>query len=115
MSQAYKTDEIRSLINRLYSAGAVGNSNCYKGISVADEAHLTALLIQATPSIELPSINDLDVHNGLPLMVARYVASSNTDGAVELSNYIKSLYIDYFKDTIKRLMEERANERELVY
>lgn len=114
MIRDYRTDEIKEYITRLQNAGTVGCSNSYKGISSSDEQHLTALLMSATPSYDLPTLNELDIHNGLPLMVARYVDSGHAETAIELATYLKNLYVDYFKETIKRLMEEHANERELV-
>jgi len=106
----YKTDEIKACINNLYDQGARGNSNRYNGMSVLDEEHLTALLIQATPFVDLPSVHDLDPHQGIFLMIAKYIDSANPDAAIELADYLKNLFVDYFQDTIERMMEERADD-----
>jgi hypothetical protein len=114
MSQ-YRTDEINECVNRIYEAATRNKTEYFRGISVSDEEHLTSLLIQATPSCELPTPSMLDLHSGLPTMICRYVDNSNVSLANDLANYIKSLYMDYFKETIKRLMDEKVNERELVH
>jgi hypothetical protein len=106
----YKSDEIKAYVNHLADSGATGNSNAYKGISVADEEHLTALLIQATPFMDLPSIHDLDKHQGIYLMIAKFVSTPDGDNAIELADYLKNLFVDYFQGTINRLLEEKRDD-----
>lgn len=98
MSREYKSEEIKEYITRLNKISA-------KGITSLDQQRLTALLIQATPSYELPTINELDIHRGLPVMIASYIDNPNTDTAYMLANYIQYLYVDYFKTTVKKLIE----------
>lgn len=98
MNKDYKTNEIKEYITLLNKIDA-------KGISTVDQQHLTALLIQATPSIDLPTLHHLDIHCGLPVMISSYVGCPNTDTAYMLSNYIKHLYVDHFKETILKLIE----------
>jgi hypothetical protein len=114
MSNEYKTDEIRSYINQLYDSGATGTSYQYMGISLVDEAHITALLIQATPYIEVPKLDLLDIHQGLYILIARAIDSNDAKSHTDLGNYIRDLYLDHYKDKIKQLMDDAAHERELV-
>lgn len=103
--QKYITDEIRSYVNRLIDNGKTGSSNSYNGITQQDEAHLVSLLMQAIPYSELPTLHKLDIHGGLPLMIARLIGKQDTYNSVELSNYIATLYIDHFLPDIKQLFE----------
>lgn len=103
----YKSDEIKGYVRRLQEKGAIGDSNTYNGISPADELHLISLIIQSTPDADLPTLHELDVHNGLSLMIARYIDSCSTEMAIELATYIKNLYVDHYKIMIKQLMEEK--------
>lgn len=106
----YITDEIKEYINRLIAKGKTGTSNAYNGISPIDENHLTSLLIQAIPSSRLPTLTELDIHNGLPVMISRYVAKKDAYQANELATYISNLYMDHFLPFIKELLDVAIQE-----
>lgn len=104
------TDEINAKINELYDAGYRGNANTYRGMRVADEDHLTALIIQSAPYIELPSIHDLDQSHSVYGMIARYIKSTTPENAVDLSDHLASLFVKYYQGLINRLMEDKHRD-----
>ena len=112
--QPYVTNEIREYIKRLVENGKIGKSSYFQGISVTDEAHLASLLLQAIPSHELPHVSSLDIHNGLTILIARFIDKSDDYSANQLANYIRHLYVDFFKDDIKQLVEDALNEKQSV-
>lgn len=101
MSRENKSDEIKEYLTRLNRIGA-------RGISSLDQQRLTALLIQGAPSTELPTINELDIHHGIPVMIASYIENPNTDTAFMLADYIRNLYVDFFKQTVEILIESSS-------
>ena len=111
IAKQYMTNEIRECVKRIAENGKIGNSKYFHGISALDESHLTALLLQAIPPLEIPHITSLDVHNGLTTLIARFIDKSDDYAANQLANYISYLYIDFFKDTIKQLVEDALNEK----
>lgn len=100
------TDEIRSFVNNLYDAGCRGNSCAYKGMRVCDEEHLTGLLIEATPFIDLPSVHELDKHNSLYGMIARYAKNESPELAWDIAEHLRDLFAHYYQDQIQHLMED---------
>jgi len=106
----YITNEIRECIKRIIEDGKIGKSKYFQGIPSEDEYYLTSLLLQAIPHMDLPHITSLDIHNGLTTLIARFVRENDDYSANQLANYIRHLYVDFFKDTIKQLIEDALNE-----
>jgi hypothetical protein len=114
MIKNYITNEIREHIKRLVEHGKIGNSSYFQGISVSDESHLTSLLLQAIPSHELPHLSSLDTHNGLTTLIARFIDKNDDYSGNQLAVYIGHLYVDFFKETIRDLIEDVLNESQSV-
>lgn len=107
MYKSYITTEIREYVNRICE-----KKNITDYLPAVDEDHITALLLQAIPSHELPHITSLDLHNGLTTLIARFIAKNDGYSANELANYVKYLYVDFFKTTIRELIEDITNEKQ---
>jgi len=112
MYKSYITNEIREYINRLIEKGKIGSSKHFQGISPSDEYHLTSLLLQAIPSHELPHVTSLDIHNGITTLIARFIDKLDDYSANQLANYVGHLYVDYFQDTIKQLVDDALDEKQ---
>lgn len=112
MFKSYITNEIREYINRLIEKGKIGASKHFQGVLPSDLNHLTSLLLQAIPSHELPHITSLDIHNGLTTLIARYIDKSDDYSASQLANYVGHLYVDFFQDTIKQLVDDALDEKQ---
>lgn len=104
MFKNYVTNEIREYITRI----KIDKSGY---LYPQDENHLSSLLLQAIPSHELPHITSLDIHNGLTTLIARYVDKNDNYSGIQLADYISSLYIDFFRKTIKELVDDVLHEK----
>lgn len=100
------SDEIRSCVNNLYDLGYRGNSNSYRGMRVCDEEHLAGLIIQATPLIQLPALDDLDQNSVIINMMSRYLKHSTPELAQDIAEHLKELLVKHFQNYIQQLMDD---------
>lgn len=104
------SDEMKSFVNNLYDLGYRGNSNAYKGMRVCDEEHLAGLIIQATPLIQLPGLDDLDQNSVIINMMSRYLRNSTPELAEDIAEQLKELLVKHFQQDIQQLMDDAHYE-----
>jgi len=75
-----------------------------------DEDHLTGLIIQATPFMSLPSIDDIDQNRTIWGMLSRYLKHSTPELAEDIAEHLKELLVNHFQGQIQQLMDDAHSE-----
>jgi len=79
-------------------------------IDDTDKEFLAASIIQATPRMELPGIDDIDQEGKLLDMVAGYLKSADSFHGQEILNYLAECTVKHYNHTIDELINDKISD-----